>query len=366
MKKVITLLSLVLVIVACTRDHHSLFEPKKPAITPEYIDTSNTSSSDTTVVSLPPAESPCPTAYLAVADTFTDPYDTISWFCPWSINYDWQTQYGYNNIVVNPCNNDEIAYHKRLTHISVYQRGLYIYNFCTHTETEIASDVQDQFDWSSTGWFIYVGTDNQLYKVFRDGTQLTQLTNEGAYNIRPFWSPDGQNFIFSRVNANGLSFPAILANQDGIIKDTLKCLDDVTTIYQWVEPNIILGSGLFSPKGSVVAVDLNTKTIEHLEDNIFDLYPTFGRAFINESLTSLYILSIGKITKKDLLTNQRTTVAYAKYISGYGNMAIPEDEDPIYVIRNDFEDDGLCNLKAWSHIYVMDADGSNKLRLDLP
>ncbi len=61
-------------------------------------------------------------------------------------------------------------------------------------------------------------TSTELYIMNADGSQLRQITDNGAANFAPFWTPDGKRLIFSSNlhNVKGRNFDLFLIDADGI------------------------------------------------------------------------------------------------------------------------------------------------------
>src|SRR3954469_7341010 len=57
-------------------------------------------------------------------------------------------------------------------------------------------------------WIAFSRTDvngTHIYKVWYDGTQLSQLTDRNAQDSHPAFSPDGNSILFTRTMATGSS-----------------------------------------------------------------------------------------------------------------------------------------------------------------
>ncbi len=82
-------------------------------------------------------------------------------------------------------------------------------------------------DWSPTGSLIVFGTrplldfgdgESELYTMRPDGSEITQLTNNGARGPRatqPRWTPDGEDILYTRVPQQGLPRHIWLLSADG-------------------------------------------------------------------------------------------------------------------------------------------------------
>ena len=59
-------------------------------------------------------------------------------------------------------------------------------------------------------------TSTELYIMNADGSHLRQITDNGAANFAPFWTPDGKRLIFSSNlhNVKGRNFDLFLINAD--------------------------------------------------------------------------------------------------------------------------------------------------------
>jgi hypothetical protein len=354
MKRLLKITMIFLLIISCTRDFHNLYEPKIPAIV-NPLDTSEITQPEIAV-------SPCPNAYKAIAYPDTFIHDSDYQWCPFAVDYQWQQGYDIDEVFANPCNNDEIIYVKNYD-VGFQNNGIYHYNFCTQTETEIIKGVFGAVDWSIKGWILFIDTDNHIYKIKPDGTGLKQLTFDGDYNNDPHWSPDGTKFIYNKVGSTSNIFK-IIADQDGFSSDTLQSVT-TSNIYGWIENDkIIIDKDIIGSWWFGIYEISSDEFTPIAKWNNNDPWVTDVQ--INPSQTYLYWYNFRTMYRTNTSTLTTDMLVEKNEYKWFEGLTIPQDEDPIYFIRNDFEPIDNCTYKAWSHIYVMDADGSNKLRLDLP
>ena len=99
----------------------------------------------------------------------------------------------------------------------------------------------------------------ELYVMNVDGTGLQQVTNNGAANFCPFFTPDGQKLIFSSnlENPRGRNFDLYLINPDGTGQERLT-----------FEPTFD-GFPMFSPNGKKIVWASNRNAKVRGETNIF-------------------------------------------------------------------------------------------------
>jgi Tol biopolymer transport system component len=95
-------------------------------------------------------------------------------------------------------------------------------------------------------------TSTELYIMNADGSNLRQITDNGAANFAPFWTPDGKRLIFSSNlhNLKGRNFDLFLINADG------------SGVEQVTHHPDFDGFPMFSPDGThlVFASNRNQKT----------------------------------------------------------------------------------------------------------
>lgn len=133
--------------------------------------------------------------------------------CPFLPEYIPITPNYYLHPAINPNNPYEFTF-IRANIDDQQNNGTYVFNMCTKELTFL--NVQgSNMDWSVKDWIIYIGNDNQLYKIKSNGDSLTQLTNNGSFNYNPKWNPNGTKFIYQDVTVpNGWY---TLANEDGSV-----------------------------------------------------------------------------------------------------------------------------------------------------
>lgn len=102
-------------------------------------------------------------------------------------------------------------------------------------------------------------TSTELYIMNADGSNLRQITDNGAANFAPFWTPDGRQLIFSSNlhNVKGRNFDLFLLNADG------------TGLEQVTHHPDFDGFPMFSPDGSQLVFASNRNQKTRGDTNIF-------------------------------------------------------------------------------------------------
>ena len=123
------------------------------------------------------------------------------------------------------------------------------------TIAQLSGSYCHQPDWSPDGMWVAFATDREgnieLFKVRRDGTELTRLTNHPGIDCRPRWSRDGQWILFSSNRAGNFDLYATRA--DGI---------DLRQLTTHPTPD---DHGDWSPDGKTIA-------FVSMRDGSFDIY----------------------------------------------------------------------------------------------
>jgi Tol biopolymer transport system component len=102
-------------------------------------------------------------------------------------------------------------------------------------------------------------TSTELYVMNADGSGLRQVTDNGAANFAPYWTPDGRRLIFSSNlhNVKGRDFELFLVDADG------RNLERITH-----HPDFD-GFPMFSPDGTQLAFASNRQQKTRGDTNIF-------------------------------------------------------------------------------------------------
>lgn len=83
--------------------------------------------------------------------------------------------------------------------------GLWVMDLATQERTLLHSDGRVG-DWSPDSEWIAFNIGTQIYKIRKDGTELTQLTFEGR-NFSPDWSPDGNSILYNNTSCGSQADP---------------------------------------------------------------------------------------------------------------------------------------------------------------
>ena len=92
-----------------------------------------------------------------------------------------------------------------------------------------------------------------------DGSNVRQVTNNGAANFGPFWHPDGERIIWSSNlgDPNGREFDLYMINEDGTGQERITYTGDFD------------GFPMFSPDGKYLVWGSNRNPSHQANTNIF-------------------------------------------------------------------------------------------------
>ncbi|KPJ89841.1 MAG: hypothetical protein AMS18_12140 [Gemmatimonas sp. SG8_17] len=114
--------------------------------------------------------------------------------------------------------------------------------------------INENMDWSSDGqWLVFAAVDPQgqmnIYKIDRNGANLTQLTATPDQDGRPVWSPNGAEILFGRNLESGgyCDYDAWIMNSDGSNAHQI-------TNEQVCDWNLETLAGDWSPDGQQIAL----------------------------------------------------------------------------------------------------------------
>jgi Tol biopolymer transport system component len=102
-------------------------------------------------------------------------------------------------------------------------------------------------------------TSLELFVMNRDGSGLRQVTNNGAANFAPYFTPDGQRIIFASnvADPKGRNFDLYLVNVDG------------TGLEQVTFNDTFDGFPMFSPDGTRLVFASNRLAAHEGDTNVF-------------------------------------------------------------------------------------------------
>lgn len=282
-------------------------------------------------------------------------------------------EYKYDSIqnqrpCFNPNNPNEIVFVREFfTH-----EQLIIYNLETKTKSVIYEGrVFYQPKWSVTGWIIFSGPKNQLWKIKDDGTQLTQVTFKNR-NYYPEWSPDGAQIAFGKqidtvINGQITSLSlGVIADQEGTIIERLDHTKGLSFNEgcSWGKQNTIFISAY---SDSILFYNADTKAKKILQwrycANNFGL--GIGRWVNNETiLANDYKKGLFRI---DINTGSHTCIAKNCDSRYYIFMDYSQQSNKIIaecgVKSNVDYNKGTMSFR--SVLYLMDADGNNKQLVEI-
>lgn len=222
--------------------------------------------------------------------------------------------------------------------------GIFIFAILSCNKNSTDYFEEDQYKILFT---IVSSTDEDIYTIYEDGTQQTQLTNLTQGDCwTPAWSPDGPKIPFSS-HSNGLDYQLFVMNPDSSQKTNLTNDTTNTTYadYSW------------SPDGSQILYRADSFVFIMNSDGT-------GKYQVTDSIlisrlprwspdgTKILFLSVG---------NQRNSICTLNP-DGTNLQTLTETEDSAFPV---WSPDGKRILYSDNNqlLYIINADGSGKRKL---
>lgn len=272
--------------------------------------------------------------------------------------YDYQyPEITYNAPCFNPNNPNEIIFVRGLHYSnSPLSNELVKYNLTTENETVLLNSTQiwGRPSWGRNGWILLNKGDNQVWKIKDNGDSLTQLTTQ--FGLDAIWSPNADKFAY--WVQIGSTYYTFFSDVNGNIFDTL------------LYPNILY-RGAWSPDGSKIAtnfgyvlsyIDLNNRQI--IQINIpFNSSPIYDISWLSDSRTMLWCTNDG-FFKTNIHTNVTTKIKNACSAIRYIYPTVFNNK----MIIQRFDSKLISENVIWTenNLYMMDVDGKNETKLNLP
>lgn len=319
MNKILTILTLVILISSCRKD--------KPIVVDECAGVSYDNYS---------------------TDNFDYVKQALNGTSPFGSTYFFAKKYSFKNPVFNPNNPYQIAL-IRVNNESVgIDQEIWTFNFCTGNFIMVTDNVSYNLDWGSNGWLLFTDLNNKINKVKDNGDSLTVLSTESGYNRAGEWNPSGNLYWNSRDD--GLS----LKDSDG---NTFKIIStNPFGAKGWINDSTLLGwrdDNFYSLTiGQETLTQLNTNWTSSTDPVIFD-----------EDHLDCYVPSTinGRLLRYDLSgSNAVDTVSqlYASYFYGSGDYV--NDVVIITLVRKHWKDSVADEIYQRMDLIITDGNFTNQ------
>lgn len=281
----------------------------------------------------------------------------------------------YAHPCFNPLNSDEFVYFRYEG--EWVDAEMRIHNLVSHHDTLIyRGPLHAKPDWGAKDWILFSQYDNQVWKIRSDGSQLTQLTNEGI-SADASWDTTGERFI-SWTTGNGTALISI-RDSEGQILDTVYqgfkngvWAPKATVLTGFYEPGV-LGRPL-----SIIRYGLNDTSYESIE---------IGKGEFVESLAHFqedgFIASIfngasqsRRLFRGDFQGGELKSIHVGCETNHFSSFSLSSSEDKILASRTlvEIKDTSFLNgnifegggLHYYRSIWMMDVDGQNLNLVELP
>jgi hypothetical protein len=279
----------------------------------------------------------------------------------------------YFSPIYNPNNPNEFMYIRKKFGIGLanFTMTLEKYNFFTETNTVILDSMAtntnkfNTFNWGSGGHVTFEAIfESQIFKVNDNGLNLTQLTFNGINNA--------PNFTFEN---NKIFFSSYTDVKRGILMDidNGSVLDSV-----FVPPSGLTYHGIAAVNADKIVFTTPDNNIRIMDENfvIVDTFvPDFGftpttvygypRVSPLDS-NHVYLFMMEGIFKINLNTHQVTKITEGCIKEYIKNFSIsPDGLHILYEVQIiDWSDP--CDIVYSSEIHMMNIDGSNNVKIELP
>ncbi|MFT4660552.1 MAG: hypothetical protein ACI9N1_000352 [Flavobacteriales bacterium] len=275
--------------------------------------------------------------------------------------------YSYSYPCFNPNNANEIAYlRKDNNEWTGCNFEIWIFNFCTGKTRFVTDGICYSIDWSVKDWIVFTGEDRQLWKVKSDGDSLTQLTTSGSFNNNAIWNSDGTKLIYKKNGSSIASSFFLTIDETGKAIDTIPELIYVSS-WHWSSDNEFISCISSNAMNEVVLAFYNINTRQFSEMPPLDV-PQYGYIMDTDWITEDISVwgTYQLIGTTDIVTNESKEIAKGYQNRFYDNLAAAPDGASIVVEREDMFQTGDCDIETRRNLYIMNADGSNERRINIP
>lgn len=267
----------------------------------------------------------------------------------------------------NPKNSSEIVFVKQ----GQLSEQLVKYNMATKEKKILYTGrVFFQPKWSSTGWIIFSGTGNQIWKIKDDGSNLTQLTFKDR-NFYPEWAPDGKRFCYGKIidtvlnGRNTALGVGIIADENGYTISEMDYTQNlgIGIISFWDKSNTILGGSI---NNSILFYNPDSKQTRSYNlnfcDDIYSLYCTSAK-----DSNQFFLSSKGGIFNFNTHTNSYSCIAKNCDSRTYIFFSYSELSNKIIVdCAHNTPNYDKGEIYQKNVLYLMNEDGSDKQLIDIP
>jgi len=278
-------------------------------------------------------------------------------------NYIYVNRYGYFYPCFNPNNKEEIAYmrkdHETFTGCNF---EIWVLNYCTGETRFLTDGICYSIDWSVKDWIVFTGEDRQLWKIKSDGDSLTQLTNSGSYNNFATWNKFGNKIGFKK-EANPSAF--IIADEQGNTLETIDALRTKTARHWSMYDKISCATGTVAEEFRPAYYNLESEQFHELPPVDATQHGfIYDTDWINEN--KILWLATWLIGATDIHSHEVTEIDQGYENRLYHNLAVSSDGELIVVEQEDQFQISDCDIEVEYNLYIMNADGSEKRRINVP
>jgi hypothetical protein len=236
--------------------------------------------------------------------------------------------------------------------------GLYLHDSSTEESVLVYSGVIiNDIEWGVNDWLTFNLTDNNVYKMRPDGSDLIQLTFNGNSNS-PHWNFDATLISFRDNTINS----TVIIDEFGQLVDTLEQVE-FSFGATWNHPDYIIDGQL----GELVLIDVGTETLHsiHSFNDDFSLHNgcseeiTIGTNCQSVANEIFYSHNLG-IFKFDIDSSENELLIESCEAIRYRSPSINANQDKMLWIR---QSDSLIddnNIQVKRNLIIMDLDGSNE------
>ena len=138
---------------------------------------------------------------------------------------------------------------------------------------------------------LQAGTASALWIVNSDGTGLKQLTNDGAIDVRPTWSPDGSQLAFTSTRDGNAEIYVMNADGTAQTNITNNSADDDTPTWSPDGRTILFGSDRDGSggEGKVYSMTTSGGSVTPLVDGYNPEWSPTGTRFLFERSAQIWI-----------------------------------------------------------------------------